>query len=342
MNMERNYLKLSCIYVGTIIGAGFASGREILDFFGIYGSKGLLGIIISGILFLFIGCFLLLEVYKNKIKNYKQLIDYLFGEKIGIVFDTIITFSLFTGFCIMISGSGAIICEEFGFSSNIGIYLMASICFIVFLFSLKGLSFINSVLVPILVIGIIFVGIKVILNEGLNFSNTEGITITNKGNFITSSFLYVSFNSLSIFVIFSSMYPLIIDRKTAIKGGIFGGIILCILAIFILIPLLIYYSEVYLLEIPMLKVCEYVGKQYRKYFSIIIWIAMFTTAIANGFGFNERILKGRKDILFSLLFCLSSIPFAKLGFSTLVQFLYPLFGYMGGIIIITMILKSFI
>src|SRR5699024_7463210 len=281
-----------------------------------------------------IGSFLLIQVHKNNIKNYKELIDYLFGEKIGFVVDTIITFSLFTGFCVMVSGSGAIFHEEFGLSLNIGIYLMAIICFIVFLFSLKGLSFINSVLVPILIIGIVFIGLNVVLEEGLSFSNIYGVNMTNKGNIITSSFLYVSFNSLLIFVVFSSLGPLIKDKKVAIKGGIIGGTILGILGIFILLPLLIHYSEVYSLEIPMLKVSGYAGGIYRKYFSFIILIAMFTTAIANGFGFNERVLKGEKNPLFSLLFCLISIPLAKLGFSTLVKFLYPIYGYIGVTIII--------
>lgn len=33
--------------IGTWIGAGFASGREILIFFNIYGLNGLIGLIIS-------------------------------------------------------------------------------------------------------------------------------------------------------------------------------------------------------------------------------------------------------------------------------------------------------
>ncbi len=40
---------LSCVFViiGIIIGAGFASGKEIYTFFFAYGLNGMLGIIIS-------------------------------------------------------------------------------------------------------------------------------------------------------------------------------------------------------------------------------------------------------------------------------------------------------
>ena len=43
----KNISKVSFVIIGTMIGAGFASGQEIYAFFSIYGIKGILGIIIS-------------------------------------------------------------------------------------------------------------------------------------------------------------------------------------------------------------------------------------------------------------------------------------------------------
>ncbi len=31
--MNKHWIKIASIYVGTVIGAGFASGREIIEFF---------------------------------------------------------------------------------------------------------------------------------------------------------------------------------------------------------------------------------------------------------------------------------------------------------------------
>ena len=42
-------------YVGTIVGAGFASGQEILQFFVSFGNLGVLGIFIVSILFIYLG-----------------------------------------------------------------------------------------------------------------------------------------------------------------------------------------------------------------------------------------------------------------------------------------------
>src|SRR5690606_25578510 len=116
--------------------------------------------------------------------------------------------------------------------------------FLVFLFSLEGLSFINSILVPLLIIGIIFITFYVNINGGYNFSNIKGANITKKGNFITSSLLYFGSNSLIIIIVFSSLLPLIDSKKTAAIGGTLGGIILFVLGLSILTSILVYYNEV--------------------------------------------------------------------------------------------------
>ena len=43
----KKILKAVFVIIGTLIGAGFASGQEIYLFFFSYGTKGLIGIIIS-------------------------------------------------------------------------------------------------------------------------------------------------------------------------------------------------------------------------------------------------------------------------------------------------------
>lgn len=327
--MNKNWIKIASIYVGTVIGAGFASGREIIEFFGVYGVKGILGMAISGMLFSLIGSLLLIKIYNKKIKGFNELIGNLFGRKLGFVIDTIMTFSLYTGFSIMVAGSGAVFKEELGLSFNIGIIVMAVCSFVVFLFSLEGLSFINSILVPLLIVGIIFISFYLNVREGYNFSNIEGVNFTRKGNFLSSSFLYVGSNSLIIIVVFSSLLPMINSKKTAILGGLIGGFILSILGIFILTSMLIYYNEVYSLDIPMLKICNYIGERYRKLYAIILWIAMFTTALANGFGFMNRISEEKSKLLITSLFCISALPLAKVGFSNLVGILYPISGLIG-------------
>ena len=43
----RNIYKAIFVIIGTIIGAGFASGQEIYTFFNRYGIQGIIGLILS-------------------------------------------------------------------------------------------------------------------------------------------------------------------------------------------------------------------------------------------------------------------------------------------------------
>ncbi|NLY47057.1 MAG: hypothetical protein GX053_13865 [Tissierella sp.] len=279
-----------------------------------------------------------MKVYHNKIENFNELSSKLFGRKIRILIDIIISFSLYTGFSVMVAGSGAIFKEQLGISFNIGIVIMIVCSFVVFLFSLEGLSFISSLLVPLLIIGIVFTSIYISKGEGYNLSVIEGVDLTSKGNFITSALLYFGSNALLIIVIFSSLLPIIDSGKTALLGGAVGGIFLYILAISILNPMLIFYNEVHHLDIPMLQISSLVGEGYRKVYAVILWISIFTTALANGFGFVNR-FSDKNKMKAIILLCLSSIPLAKIGFANLVSIIYPIFGFIGVIIMIFVLIK---
>ena len=47
----KNIFKVASIYIATIVGAGFASGREIVQFFTSYYRGGFYGILLTGVLF---------------------------------------------------------------------------------------------------------------------------------------------------------------------------------------------------------------------------------------------------------------------------------------------------
>ena len=46
-----NYISVATMYVGVIVGAGFASGRETWQFFGIFGKDGFFGSLLAGLAF---------------------------------------------------------------------------------------------------------------------------------------------------------------------------------------------------------------------------------------------------------------------------------------------------
>ena len=48
-------IQIAAVYVGTVVGAGFATGREIVEFFSRFGFIGLISMIMSGYILIFLG-----------------------------------------------------------------------------------------------------------------------------------------------------------------------------------------------------------------------------------------------------------------------------------------------
>ena len=334
---KRNSFKIASIYIGTVIGAGFASGQEMVQFFGNYGLKGVYGVVVAGFLFGIIGSLILINVHKHRVLSYSDWLRPLFGKPIQWLVEAILTILLISWYCVMLAGSGALFQEQLGFTKESGIWFMTIITFITFLFSMKGLAFINEMLVPVLILGIIVLGGLVIVHGPWDLSNEVGVTLrVNTGNWLTSSLLYVSYNSIGAAMVMSSLYPLINNRGTAIGGGFLGGIGLGVMAFFLLIPILILYTDVQGVEIPMMAIASKFGHKARIIYGGLLWFAMLTTAIANGFVVIQSMERkfNLNHMATCLVFCLITNPLAGFGFKTLVSTLYPLFGYIGLILFI--------
>ena len=65
-------------------------------------------------------------------------------------------------------------------------------------------------------------------------------------------------------------------------------------------------------------------------YGIIILIAIFTTAVSVGISFLNNISKNKKSFPQKAeILCISSVIISQISFSKLVEYLFPLFGFLG-------------
>lgn len=151
-------LKVVFVIIGTLIGAGFASGQEIYAFFFSFGIKGLLGILISSSL---IGITIYKTfqiVYKNNTNNYGDFLNrFIKNKKINNITNSIINIFILVSFYIMIAGFGAYLQQEFNLNSIIGSCILAILCLILFKTNVNGLVKVNEILIPILIVIVILI-----------------------------------------------------------------------------------------------------------------------------------------------------------------------------------------
>lgn len=149
-------LKVVFVIIGTLIGAGFASGQEIYTFFFSFGIKGLIGIVVSSSL---IGITIYKTfkiINKKNINNYQDFLDNLMkNKKIKEITNIIINIFILVSFYIMIAGFGAYLEQEFNLNSIIGSTILAIICIFVFRKNTEGIVKVNEILIPILILVVI-------------------------------------------------------------------------------------------------------------------------------------------------------------------------------------------
>ncbi|EYE88501.1 hypothetical protein Q428_07435 [Fervidicella metallireducens AeB] len=341
----KNDLKIAFVFIGTIVGAGLASGQEVLQFFSRYGIKGFYGIILCCIIYFLISVIIVNLCFKNNYGNYNAIIRSVFGERLGWIVDLILTLFIFGSNTIMISGGGAMLNEYAGINKTAGIFIMASLVFLVAIFSTEGLILVNSIIVPFSTSIIVILGIAVFfVNPDYKelISNIH-ISVPPRSNWVLSSILYASFNLTVATGVICPMISEGIKKKHFINGCILGSAILTALAAVINFSILIYAPKSFYTEIPNLYIAKEISSVLPFIVTCIIWLEMFSTEIGNLYSLSKRLQGSLKvSYTFSLIIIiLFSIPFSFLGFSNLIKMLYPPFGVISFVFLIGCTLKYF-
>ena len=320
--------KIIFVLIGTFVGAGFASGKEVFNFFTIYSFNGLISIFIfSFLLFLLINkC---LNIKANlQINSYNEFILYLekkykfFSHKIYLI---IINIFLASSFYIMIAALSSLFDYQFNITKFFTITWCIIICF--FIFYKKNINFIyiiNSILMPILILFIIS-----LCCFNINLNNISCNEINNGCNIFYAIFmglLYFSYNSLLLIPI---VFDLKINEKNNnFKMSIIFSLIILLLTFLINLLLLSFYNLVYDLELPILFISNSSIKIFSYLYFFIILSAIFTTLISSGYSFVNTFNENNFKIKL-ILFLLFAFIFCVFSFSSLINFLYPLFGLLG-------------
>ena len=148
----KNIYKITFVIIGTIIGAGFASGQEIYAFFNKYGFNGLIGIFVSISLMSYIIYKTFKVVLENNINNYEEFIKTIMPQKLKnnkilrLTISNIINIFLLISFNIMVAGFATYFVQELNVSKWFGAILIAILTFITLLKNIDGVIKINTFL----------------------------------------------------------------------------------------------------------------------------------------------------------------------------------------------------
>lgn len=300
----KNVVNAAMVLIGTFIGAGFASGQEVLQYFGVFGKYGVLGVVISCFL---IGLFTYCTADNIEYLGEKEYIDRIC--MFGCV-NWLLNLYMLVMFATMITAFGECLNQVFGFPKIYGVILIDAVTIIILYFGANGVVKLNGVATPLIIAGIIFA-----------FAANNTVSVFSYNNFASSAVIYASYNVITLPFVMVGMRDMLKSKKGMLGCSvIFSGTIF-ILALCLLKLLNGADTNV---SIPLLDV---VSENYVYVLIFVLAMSMLTTAVSNGYGFLNAISFNKK---ISLIFLgLFAVLFSLFSFNFIVKYLYSFFGYMG-------------
>ncbi|PKR77426.1 hypothetical protein CEY16_11905 [Halalkalibacillus sediminis] len=318
----KNGLRWIGLIIATMIGAGYASGREIWQFFG-YESG--LAILIFAVLF-GVSCYVILSVsFQLKSEHYLPVLQSLIGKRLARFYDWLILTYLFTTLFVMISGSGATF-TIFNFSYLTGIMIIFILIGLVIPRGIDGILSVNRFLLPLLIVGLGLILILFIYQEHIHPFHD----LKKQGNW-SSSIPFTSLNVAAIIAVIGAIGKEIKSRTEIIVASIGSAVILGIISFLYNTSLTHVADQLLIFEIPLFAILNGYPFQLFLIMALLLWFAIYTTALTSLFALTSR-LKEYTDIgggKLGFIALLSALPFTFFGFSKLIAYLYPLYGLLN-------------
>ncbi|RRJ82403.1 YkvI family membrane protein [Aestuariirhabdus litorea] len=331
-------LKIAGAIVALIVGAGFATGQEVMQFFVVHGSLGLAGTLIFFALCSYATISLLLVGQKYHFKSGEEVFRYYLGDIAGKLMSWFATLFLFSAYVVMLSGAGSVISQSFGVPVAAGAGLMAVLVLLVVIFGLQQLVNVVGSIGPLLVGLVVVIALSVLMDTGLGFDYDRPLAESGAQYQATpywwlSGIIYLAFQVIGL----ASILPVIGGRekisKNLIGGGLLGSLLLFLTLLLLVLALIASTPAVTGAEIPTLVLAAQSTGKIAELFVYIILAGIFTTCapclwmVLARFSPDDKSKKYRLyAAVLSLLgyFCSVLLPF-----SALVNFIFPLAGYLG-------------
>lgn len=324
-------IKWMFLILGTIIGAGYASGRELWEFFGFESG---LAIVIFTVIFI-IAVYVIMKIsYEERTQHFFPVLEKLVGKKLSYVYDVLIVLYLFTTTIVMIAGGGATL-ESFSIPYWWGIAFFSILLVLLFLGNSNSIIKLNAIIIPLLVVGLFYA----LLSFNISHHHSWVLDLNKQYNW-PSAFTFTALNILPLIAVLSAIGREIKSLREAKVASIGSGLILGAIS-FVYNETLVQMAD-YLTdyEIPLFAVLKGSPFVFFLFMSVMLWLAIYTTAVSGIFGLASRfkhIVRIPYSIV-ALLLVLTMIPFTRFGFTNLVSVLYPLYGLINLYLLVSILL----
>lgn len=329
-------------FVGLLVGAGFATGQEVVQYFTSFGLNGVWGIIVAGIIMTLAGTvFLQLGSYFNA-QEHNSVFRKVTHPWVSRFLDICVIVTLFAVGFVMLAGAGSTLEQQFGLKAWIGSLIMLGLVLVCGMLDVSKVSRVIGTITPLIIVAVVLVAIY----TAFNMPNDIGAAVEASsqlespiGNWLVSA---LNYNGLALLMAVSMTLVIggdHVNPREAGFGGILGGIIYFIMMALAGFSLMMNVESIGDSDIPMLMIVDSISPTLGAIMALIIYLMVFNTAIGMFYALGKRLAAGREEryrVIFVVV-CLAGFGLSFLGFKTLMGSVYPILGYLGIVMVAVLV-----
>lgn len=330
-------LKVALALVGLTVGAGFASGQEVIQYFLAFGYKGIIGAAIAGAaIAIFSGWVYQLGSYYMA-DDHSAVFKSVSRPWIAKYMDITTVFTLFCIGFVMVAGAGANLEQQFGLPTWAGSTIMVVLLLLSGLLDIDRLTNVFSFITPLLIICLLAAFVITLTNIPSDFGYINEIAQQNQsasgtfGNWLITALNYatlVMIMDVSMMLVFAGSH---MNPALAGRGGLLGGIMFAVLLLILTFILFCNMADVMDADMPLLMVFDNMHPAVGVFVSIVIYLMIYNTAVGMFYASGRRLSHDKPGKFRPYYFAAVLVGYALsfIGFADLLGWVYPVLGYLG-------------
>lgn len=322
------------MFVGAIMGAGFASGRELWQFMGLFGVKGVFGTIFVAVCFVVLGSMTAYIARAKNTNDFAVIITPAGYPKLRTAVSVFMSVMLFSVLITMSAAGGALLHQNYGINRMIGGVIICFFVVVTVLGDFERVSQVFKYIMPVLFAVAVITSFLIIGNDfgDLGYHN-EVQPAAMAPHWALAAALYISYNLLAMIPMISSSSIHAKDERHAIAGSAFGGLLVGVLALIIILALQSDMSFSDVNDMPMLAYAQLISKPVGICYSVILFVAIYSAATSNFYGFTTKIKAGSRKKYIVIISACAAFALGLFGFKNIVAYMFSAEGYLGFVII---------
>lgn len=345
MNVRKTS-QVTLAFVGLLVGAGFATGQEVVQYFISFGTWGIAGTVVSGILMIAagaviiqIGSYFLAEEHRGVFRSIAHPV-------VSKFLDISVTLTLFAMGFVMLAGAGSTLEQQFGLPAWIGSAIMVGIVMLTGLLDVNKVTNIISAVTPLIFVAVIVAFVYSMLQLPVDLGAMSDLAVQADSPVTPWWLSAVNYTCLALMLGVSM--SLMIGGNTpnprvAGWGGVLGGVVYTILLIMNAVALLVNYDSVEGSDIPMLMLFETMHPMAAMGMVVVTFIMIYNTCISMFYALGRRITVNHRKRYVPVFLgtCVAGYLVSLIGFGTLMAYVYPAIGYVGMVMVVVMFIWWF-